>query len=86
MKDSPRSKAADANREVNKQLIVRALTEPRFRKLLVTDPAKALDVSRISAQNEQEIGFVLAAVEGIEYQISALADKLLCLDGPCGIA
>ena len=78
MKDSPRSNELDAKKEVNKELVIRALTDPKSRELLVTDPAKALGVARVTATNEREIRLVLDAVKRIEHQISSLADELLC--------
>jgi len=70
-----------------KEFILKALTEPKFRKALVEDPAKALSARRITPEMEREIALVLAAVKGINAQISALADQLLCANGgPCGIA
>ncbi|MBI5026609.1 MAG: hypothetical protein HZC12_07790 [Nitrospirae bacterium] len=69
-----------------KELILRALTDPAFRKLLMSDPAKALG-KKITIEIRKEIKMILAAVKGIEAQISALADELLCANGgPCGIA
>jgi hypothetical protein len=71
----------------NKELVVRALTDPKFRKLLATDPAKALGVAKLTAVKEREVKLVLAVVKGIDRQIANLADELLCANGgPCGIA
>ncbi len=86
MEDNPRSKELDAKKEVNKELIIRALTDPRFRKMLATDPREALGIQRLSAENKVEVRLVLAAVEAIEGHIVGLADELLCANGPCGIA
>lgn len=72
---------------VNKQLVVRALTDPGFRKMLAVDPQKALGVSELSAVNEREVAFVLDLVKNIVAWINSLADQLLCANGgPCGIA
>jgi hypothetical protein len=82
-----RSKRAVGTRRANKKLIVKALTDPRFRRMLVTNPQKALGVTRLSAVNKREIELVVKTVRGIESQISSMADYLLCVtDGPCGIA
>ncbi len=72
-------------KEINKQLVIRALTEPRFRKMLASDPARALKMDRVTAQNKDEIRFLLSTVKAIEFQIAALADELLCANGGCGI-
>jgi hypothetical protein len=72
---------------VNKQLVVRALTDPGFRKMLAVDPRKALGVSELSAVNEREVAFILDLVKNIVAWINSLADQLLCANGgPCGIA
>jgi hypothetical protein len=81
MKEYRTSKEPDAKKKVNKQLVIRALTDPEFREELAADPGKALDIPRFSTVNEQEIKFVLAAVQAIEYQITGLADQLLCAYG-----
>ena len=79
-------KEPDVKKKVNKQLVIRALTDPKFREMLAADPRKVLGIPRFSNINEQEIKFVLAAVQAIDYQITALADKLLCANGdPCAI-
>jgi hypothetical protein len=70
-----------------KELILRALTDPKFRKSLSDNPRVTLGLSRMSPANEKEVAMLLAAVKGIEAQISALADELLCAGGGgCGIA
>lgn len=79
------SKLNPQKRKANRQLVLRALTEPNFRKLLATAPEQALGVETAKI-NKEEIRFILAAVKAIEYQIGALADELLCANGgPCGI-
>jgi hypothetical protein len=86
MKEYPTSKEPDAKKKVNKRLVIRALTDPEFREMLAADPRKVLGLPRFSTINEQEIKFVLAAVQAIEYQIAGLADELLCANGdPCAI-
>jgi hypothetical protein len=80
-------KKTQAYKRRQKELILRALTEPVFRRMLVTDPAKALGRGRISPEMKKEVSMVLAIVKGIDSQISALADELLCANGGgCGIA
>lgn len=71
-----------------KTLILQALTDPKFRKLLQENPKEALGAKRLTADMKKEIQLVLAAVKGINSQISALADELLCANGGggCGIA
>jgi hypothetical protein len=73
--------------EKNRELISKALTDPAFRKLLETDPAKALNKSKLTSTNSAEIKDVLSTLKQIDTKINALADKLLCANGgPCGIA
>jgi len=69
-----------------KELILRALTDPAFRKLLATDPKQALG-KRITPAVEKEVSLILTMVKSIDTQIAGLADHLLCANGgPCGIA
>ena len=82
-----RMKPTRSYREKQKKLIVRALTDPKFRVLLEKSPEKALNVDKLSAENVKEVKFILASVKGIKAQISSLADQLLCANGGgCGIA
>jgi hypothetical protein len=79
------SKTPQSQKKVNKELVLRALTDREFRKLLATAPEKALGKS-LTAVHKQEISLVLASVKGIEFHIGALADNLLCVtNGHCGI-
>lgn len=73
--------------KLNRDIILRALTDRKFRAQLQSDPAKALG-KKITSENRRELDLVLAAVRGIETQIRHLADELLCANGPgpCGIA
>lgn len=74
-----------AYRDRQKELILKALTDPKFRKQLAAKPEEALGVE-MSDLNRKEVRMTLAAVKGIEAQIAALADELLCAGGGCGIA
>ncbi len=70
-----------------KELVLRALTDPQFRKMLASEPAQALGQKRLTPQAQKEVRLIIAVVKGIEAQIAALADELLCANGgPCGIA
>lgn len=82
-----RMRPTRAHKERQKKLIVKALTDPKFRTLLEKTPEKALNVDKLSAENTREVKFILATVKGIKAQISSLADQLLCANGGgCGIA
>lgn len=70
----------------NRDMILRALTDRKYRKMLEEKPAEALG-ARVTDVNQREVSLVLAAVRGLEAQIKAIGDELLCLEGPpCGIA
>jgi hypothetical protein len=69
----------------NRELLVRALTDPKFRQLLQRDPKQVLGKAP-TAVNQREIDLLLATVRAIESHIRNVADELLCLNGPCGIA
>lgn len=84
MKEQPES---NEKRAKNRDLIIRALTDPGFREMLMEAPERALGLKEISELNQAELRFIQAAVSGIECQVGALADQLLCANGgPCGIA
>ena len=73
--------------KANKAMILRALTDPGFRKKLVADPTAALGKKPLSAVQLKEVNLVLAIVKNIDRQIGTIADELLCANGGggCGI-
>jgi hypothetical protein len=74
-------------KKARKELIYKALTEPKFRRMLTTSPQRALGMESLSKIQLQEIQLILATVKGIETQINAMADKLLCNNGgPCAVS
>ncbi len=85
-KKSKRALSKSTKTKVSKKIILQALTDPKFRKLLETNPKKAIGVSTLTEANMREIKKALTVVKKIESQISTLADELLCADGGCGIA
>ncbi len=81
----PGRKRTASKRRVNRELVLRALTDRKFRRLLETKPAEVLG-KKLTPIQEREVELVLATVRGIESQVHSLADELLCANGPCGIA
>ncbi len=80
-------KLSTATKEKNRALVYKALTDPSFRKLLETQPAKALGVSSLSPEKTKMVATALAAIKQIDAKIIGIADELLCANGgPCGIA
>ena len=77
-------KPSPEKQKKNRDMILRALTDRKFRKLLEATPEQT--IGRVTDVKQREISLVLATVRGIEAQIKAIGDELLCLNGPCGIA
>lgn len=76
-----------AYKKRQKDLILRALTDPKFRKQLAAEPEKALGIGKLKPEMLKDVKMVLAAVKGIDAHIAAIADELLCANGGgCGIA
>lgn len=67
--------------EKNREFILKALTDPKFRRALEEDPARTLGMREFTDVNKQEVRLILAAVKGIETQIAAASDELLCAYG-----
>jgi hypothetical protein len=79
-------KPAAQKQKGNREMILRALTDRKYRKLLEDTPERALGV-KVTDVQQREISLVLATVRGLEAQIKSVGDELLCLQGPpCGIA
>ncbi len=74
-------------KEKNRAVVYKALTDPSFRKLLETQPAKALGVASLTPEKTKMVANALAAIKQIDAKIASIADELLCANGgPCGIA
>jgi hypothetical protein len=71
-------------KSVNRKMVIKALTNPKFRKILKANPAKALGKKKLTDIERKEVNLVLAAVKGINRQIGSLADELLCANGGGG--
>jgi hypothetical protein len=69
-----------------KKLILKALTDANFRKLLKENPEEALNLAEIRGGNVA-VNEILDTVEAIDDRIYSISDKLLCVDPPgsCGI-
>jgi hypothetical protein len=71
----------------NRELVYKALTDPAFRKLLESDPGKAVGKPQLTEQNKLEVRKLISVVDEIQGKIGRIADELLCANGgPCGIA
>jgi hypothetical protein len=79
-------KPSAAKKRMNRDLVLKALTDRKFRKSLEEAPQVALG-KKVTDIHLRELSLVLATVKGLEAQIAAIGDELLCLNGhPCGIA
>jgi len=65
-----------------KELLVRALTDPKFRTQLERSPAKVFGVSKLSTIDAKIIKETMTKLQALETQITSLADELLC---SCGV-
>lgn len=81
-KEFEKEEKVGRKRKANRKLVLKALIDPEFRKVLEENPTAALGVKELSKVNEWEIQCVLTAVEGINRQIVATGDLLLCHNGP----
>jgi hypothetical protein len=77
--------AAMANDNAKKELILQALTDPKFRRLLEKEPSRALKISKLTEVQLTEVAMILEVVKGIDQQIAGMADKLLCNNGGCRV-
>jgi hypothetical protein len=73
-----------SSKKINREMVIKALTDPKFRRALTADPAAALGKKRLTEVQMKEVRLVLAAVKGIDKQIGSLADELLCANGGGG--
>ena len=71
---------------VAKELIIKALTDPKFRLALTKRPGPTLGIKELTPSKKKEIAKILRKVKEIDARIASLADELLCANGGCGIA
>jgi len=64
--------------KVDKQLVLRALTDAKFRKMLQVSPLEAIELAQIKG-GMIEVSALLAMVGAINQQISHVGDELLCV-------
>jgi len=74
----------ESSKTVNRKMVIRALTDPKFRRELKADPGAALGKKKLTDVQLKEVQLVLAAVKGIDQQVANLADELLCANGGGG--
>lgn len=71
-----------ASKKANKELILKALTDPKFRKQLASNAPAALGKKELNDVQQKEVEMILVTVTSIEAQVNRMADKLLCA---CGV-
>ncbi|MFA5269500.1 MAG: hypothetical protein WC379_16165 [Methanoregula sp.] len=70
----------------NRDMVYKVLTDPKFRKQLETDPAKAVGKKELTAVQKREVKKILSMADQIHKKIDLVADQLLCANGGgCGI-
>ncbi|MGE5342817.1 MAG: hypothetical protein ACM3SY_15195 [Candidatus Omnitrophota bacterium] len=71
--------------KLNRTLVLRALTDPKFRKMLEENPLEAAELAQITG-GIAEVNSILSAVQSIGTQIYTVGDELLCSTDPCKIS
>jgi hypothetical protein len=62
----------------NKELIIRAVTDPAFRSKLESSPKDALGLARLTDRNLKEVRTILDTVKKIDGMVASVIDSLLC--------
>jgi hypothetical protein len=73
---------------MKKQLVLRALTDPKFRKLLEENPIEAMEMAGIRGGFTTDANAILHAVGEVESTVSKIGEQILCSGGGggcCGI-
>ncbi len=74
---------------MKKQLILKALTDPKFRKLLQENPMEAMEMAEIRGGYIVDPMTIIDTVHAVEKTISEIGEQILCTSGGsgcCGIA
>jgi hypothetical protein len=69
----------------NRELLKRALTDPKFRRTLETNPQEVL--GKVTREDVASLNAALEKVKQIDATIEKLAGEVLCTNGGgCGLA
>jgi hypothetical protein len=68
---------------MKKQLVLRALTDPKFRKLLEENPMAAMEMADVKGGYVDSKAILLAVVE-VENTVSRIGEEILCTSGGAG--
>ncbi len=75
-----KAKRADKRRE----MVLRALADPKFRKELLENPEKVFGVEKLTKEDIQSLRMLKRVLPAIDGMVTGISDSILCGTGGCG--
>jgi hypothetical protein len=76
----------DARKGVNRrrEMILRAVVDPKFRRELLRNPKKVFGVQELTPEDKQSLDMLKRVLPAIDGMIDGISDSILCGTGGCG--
>ena len=71
-------------KDKRKEMILRAVVDPKFRKKLLENPEQVFGVKELSREDKQSVRLLRKTLPGMDGVINGISDSLLCGTGGCG--
>lgn len=67
-----------------REMVLRAVVDPRFRKELLQNPEKVFGVKRLTREDKQSLDMIKRVLPALDGMIDGISDSILCGTGGCG--
>lgn len=67
-----------------REMILRAVADPKFRRELLKNPKKVFGVKELTPEDQQSLEMLRRVLPAIDGMIDGISDSLLCGTGGCG--
>lgn len=76
--------SAEKGMDRRREMILRAVVDPRFRKELLRNPKKVFGVTELTPEDKQSLDMLKRILPAIDGMIDGISDSILCGTGGCG--
>ena len=73
-----------ADGDKKKEMVLRALVDPRFRKELLENPEKVFGVEKLTESDVQSVEMLRKVLPAVDGMVTGISDSILCGGGGCG--
>lgn len=76
--------SAQKGTDKRREMILRAVVDPRFRRELLRNPKKVFGVKELTTEDKQSLDMLKRILPAIDGMIDGISDSILCGTGGCG--